>query len=598
MLACLEVFFFQVQLKSLDLKSNFLSPGDSHTLCSAGDPLDEKRNTIDRSIARLEESIRALKSRRNELSPISRLPVEILCNIFKFSEGRARRPDSWTNYSQVSQHWRTSALNAPELWTNIPLDYPRWAQEMLIRSKMANLTIRSKPSLKESAIETVKSCLYEMKRVEKIDFTAIPVFMLEEIFRDFPKSAPQLHTLCIRPHATGPAFSIDDDLLYDTENLRRVELINCVINWDSRLLTGLTRLNLQVSLKANSSIIQVLQALQRMPALTNLDLEDSIPNDLAGLLTYPVVDLPCLRALNVSSGVHALTTFLRHITFPNSALLNLTCEGKRSTQIDFPSFFSVLVTKFLSTLVIRSLSLRDLNYEQTHGFKFYLWTTASIQECFPFSQILPTQLQLVMTWPSSHFPSHDKALTCAFDAMGLPFLTQLQIFGLDYIDSQTWVKTFGKLPLLERVCLQSSAQSSFLEALVYKSNAAEKSKTAYLNVSFPKLRHLHLGEANFFNSSIDMLLDCLMERCERNAEIHTLRLDECSYLSADDVALLEEIVVDVDWDEIEQGFSGSDEDSEEHHSVGNARDIYDDDDVDDDSEVDWTPSASGLEIFW
>ena len=134
----------------------------SFTLCSAGDPLDEKRSIIDRSIARLEESIRALKSRRNELSPISRLPVEVLCNIFKFSldENRERGPESWTNFSQVSQHWRSSALNAPELWTNIPLNYPRWAQEMLIRSKMAKLTIRlrsiSSPSLDTSDPKLLK----------------------------------------------------------------------------------------------------------------------------------------------------------------------------------------------------------------------------------------------------------------------------------------------------------------------------------------------------------------------------------------------------------------------------------------------------------
>ena len=224
-------------------------------------------------------------------------------------------------------------------------------------------------------IETVRSCLYEMKRVEEIKFAGIPGSILEEIFRDFPKSAPQLHTLCIQPFS-GPAFSIDDDFFYDTENLRRVELMNCKISWDSRLLTGLTRLNLQISLKANSSIIQVLQALQRMPELTNLDLKDSIPNDSAGLFTYPVVDLPCLRALNISSGAGALTAILRHITFPNTALLTLTCKGNRSIQVDFSSFFSVLAMKFLSALVIRSLSLRVSNVEQTHGLEFCLWTTA------------------------------------------------------------------------------------------------------------------------------------------------------------------------------------------------------------------------------
>ena len=159
------------------------------------------------------------------------------------TESRARRPESWTNFSQVSQRWRTSALSAPQLWTNIPLSYPRWAQEMLIRSKMAKLTIRSRPSYESSdpkTIETVRSCLYEMNRVEEIKLTAFPGLILEDIFRELPKSAPQLHTLCLRPFSSGPAFSIHDDFLYDTENLQRVELTNCKISWNSRLLTGPT----------------------------------------------------------------------------------------------------------------------------------------------------------------------------------------------------------------------------------------------------------------------------------------------------------------------------------------------------------------------
>ena len=420
---------------------------------------------------------------------------------------------------------------------------------------MANLTIRSNTSLMTSdpkTIETVRSCLCEMKRVEEIKFAGIPGSILEEIFRDFPKSVPQLHTLCIQPFS-GPAFSIDDDFFYDTENLQRVELINCKISWDSPLLAGLTRLNLQNSLKPNSSIIQVLQALQRMPALTNLDLNNSIPNDSAGLFSYPTVDLPLLRALNISSGADALTAILRHITFPHSALLKLTCKENQSIQIGLSSIFSVLATKFLSNLVFRSLSFRVSNDKQTHShsLKFCLWTSAFI----PFSQISQSQLQLLMRWLTSQPHSYLEALTCAFDVINLSFLTQVQISTPDHIDSQTLVKTFGKLPLLERVCVQRSALCPFLEALVYKTMAAEESEEAYHSVSFPKLRYIHLEGTDFFTRRakvIDTLLDCLMERYERNAEVQVLRLDNCYDISSNEVERLKEIVVDVIWDGIEQ----------------------------------------------
>jgi hypothetical protein len=123
---------------------------------------------------------------------------------------------------------------------------------------MAKLTIRSGDTSNPKTIETVRSCLYEMNRAEEIKINMTPGSILEEVFRNLPKSAPQLHTLCIGSHwlvSDGVAFSIYEDFLYDTERLRHVELISCKLSWDSRLLTGLTRLSLEDSLMANSSII-------------------------------------------------------------------------------------------------------------------------------------------------------------------------------------------------------------------------------------------------------------------------------------------------------------------------------------------------------
>ena len=90
-----------------------------------------------------------------------------------------------------------------------------------------------------------------MDRVEEIQLSSYRALEeLEIIFRDSPKSAPQLHTLCIQLFSGAARFSIDEDFLEDTERLQSVELINCKISWDSRFLTGLTCLT---PLKANSS---------------------------------------------------------------------------------------------------------------------------------------------------------------------------------------------------------------------------------------------------------------------------------------------------------------------------------------------------------
>ena len=95
---------------------------------------------------------------------------------------------------------------------------------------------------------------------------------------------------------------------------------------------------------------------------------------------------------------------------------------------------------------------------------------------------------------------------------------------------------------------------------------------------FPKLRYIHLIGTDFFVTSsrkisIDMLLDYLMERCERNAEVQTLSLDDCNHISSDDIERLREIVVDVIWDGVE---GMADDDSSVMSTEPNERNIIDD----------------------
>ena len=597
-------------LYNLEIRSDiqsFFWPDATNALCSIDNPLDVARSVIDRDISRLEENIRVLKSRRNELAPISRLPPEVLCNIFSFIEtytgGQGWRPgpEAWVSFSRVSQHWRSLALSAPELWTNIPLNYPRWAEEMLRRSKMANLTIQvdfAYQSTHTRVLDSIKSCLSQMIRLEEIKISGAGGLTLARLFEDLPKSAPQLrafHMASLPVNMSGPAFTIHEDFLSDTERLKRVHLVKCKISWDSPLLTGLTHLTLHDSLKddGNSSIIQVLHALQRMPALANLDLENSIPHDSGGLSTYPVspvVQLPCLEVLRISSGVGAVTTVLRHITFPASVVLNLTCEETRSTQIDFSYFLSILAAKFLSSFIIRCLSLDDLPSVGAiqNGLRFQLWSRKTTQDFFQRSPPRP-RLELVLAWPNSALglQKYAKTLTAAFDTMNLRALTQLQLSTSLHIDSKTWLKTFGRLALLDRVRVKG-CPASFLDALIHTTKAAAKSLTAYYNVSFPKLRYICMDGTDFSNShlesiSLDKLRSRLMERYERNAEVQELRLEDCHHLMDKDIEGLEEIVVDVHWDGIEQGFS-DEYDSEERDYDNDGNTIYDDVDYYDDDD--------------
>ena len=65
--------------------------------------------------------------------------------------------------------------------------------------------------------------------------------------------------------------------------------------------------------------------------------------------------------------------------------------------------------------------------------------------------------------------------------------------------------------------------------------------------------------------SVNILLDCLMERCERNAEVQVLRLQHCYSISSEDVERLKEIVVNIIWDGFEQELEADASDLEEDY---------------------------------
>ena len=111
------------------------------------------------------DAVRALESQWNALSPISKLPPEILTSIFLFYKESYREASdmrdcslaekdatAWQSVSHVCQHWRAVALNCTTLWSIINLQIASRSDclsEFLLRSKNAPLTITEAELLKD-----------------------------------------------------------------------------------------------------------------------------------------------------------------------------------------------------------------------------------------------------------------------------------------------------------------------------------------------------------------------------------------------------------------------------------------------------------------
>ncbi|KAF8259748.1 hypothetical protein EI94DRAFT_1614380, partial [Lactarius quietus] len=106
---------------------------------------ENQQKAIDAEIKSLEESIHALKHRRNALAPISSLPTEIMASIFFLLRLPARyeEPDirDALCVTHVCHRWREISLDSPLFWSRVDFATvsPAGAMEILARAKMAPL---------------------------------------------------------------------------------------------------------------------------------------------------------------------------------------------------------------------------------------------------------------------------------------------------------------------------------------------------------------------------------------------------------------------------------------------------------------------------
>lgn len=128
------------------------------------DDLSQRKHLTRWAQAQIDEEIKArylpvcaLRAKRNALSPVSRLPDELLATVFilhacqnhisewakdtAFSIAPVRVPP-WVRVSYVCRRWRMVALGCPTLWTYVFFLSRKWMTVLLRRSQMAPLRVR------------------------------------------------------------------------------------------------------------------------------------------------------------------------------------------------------------------------------------------------------------------------------------------------------------------------------------------------------------------------------------------------------------------------------------------------------------------------
>jgi hypothetical protein len=320
-------------------------------------------------------------------------------------------------------------------------------------------------------------------------------------------------------------------------HLHRLELTNCSIPWESPLLCGLIHFRFSKSFsEIPIDVSQLLEALEKMLLLETLDLEGrlSIP-PIDTKRAVPLSHITSLRLHSTAEGAR----FLNHISFPASTSLELRCQlhsaNNHSTVCDvISSVWNGKGSKLLGRVQIQTLALLSM--------RLLGWTTSERTS-------KSAQIKVDLIWLDINDRTDDNVI---IDLCSALTLTGLRTLSMDYVNlsKATWLSAFGHLTSLQTLRFRGFHAFEFLSAL--STSLKENDDTGEIFLS--GLQGLWLHRINFNATShhpdyFGELQDCLMTRCHWNAGLQELYLRKCPGLYSDDVELLTEIVVDVDWSE-------------------------------------------------
>ncbi|TFK71274.1 hypothetical protein BDN72DRAFT_958197 [Pluteus cervinus] len=294
---------------------------DTIGLSLTGLTLDAAYAKIKVEIRRSRDHIRNLKHLHNSISPISRLPDELLCIIMDTSYRQCNKaPRTRLAFSWVCKHWRYVALGNPQLWRLIR-NYPpsingTYTQECIIRSKNLALEV----DLRSPPAEVLRLCLTQNHRIRSLSYT--PPVDTEGLQLNllWGRPVPQLSSLVLtRVSLSAKLF----DGIYPM--LKSLELTRCKFDWGFPLSASNTLTTLLISYPSRSIPGDLLaERLSKMPHLTDLRLTSCLEPETL-IATGHI--FRSLRSLYVRDfGLKLLVGFLANIEAPKLSSIHACIE--------------------------------------------------------------------------------------------------------------------------------------------------------------------------------------------------------------------------------------------------------------------------------
>jgi hypothetical protein len=318
------------------------------------------------SLVRDGHHARSLRSYRNSLAPVSRLPHILLTEIFILlhqslpNSTLALRSPTCLHISHVCRAWRDSALQCPLLWTDILFHPPDWTPIMLERARTAPLKVEiqaDRPNITNSGF--VSSVRLALSHIHHIRYLCI---LQSDRFCDlgnllsplFTGSPDVLEVLMVSSREVVPNYIYPS--MENAPCLRRLILNSCHINWQRFSSVGnLTYLFLQdIPIGSRPSVEDILTLLQAMTKLETLSLINTISELPSNIRTLPPNDIAPIRLehlfyLCLKGFVLDCANIMRHFVLPRCRNLIMDAATRwhiPEVALAIPPLANIISSKF------------------------------------------------------------------------------------------------------------------------------------------------------------------------------------------------------------------------------------------------------------
>lgn len=503
----------------------------------------------------LQRQIHELKTRRNTYAPISKLPDDVLLEIFALTQ--IIYPDSqwYREVTHICRRWRDIAIDAPTLWTNPPLLLHHFSILMLERSKSADLTIYMEYGTQYRTIKKVLECI---GRIEKLELS-LEMDLLDNtrnLLASCRQPASRLRRLLL--HCLSDDISWDSRLLFSLSTfcqlhlLRELEITNVIFDWNILPLLNLKDLKIyDISSPSRISIQKLLDSLRQMPDLRRLHIPLSqallLAPSATEICSVARVKLPRLTHLELrDSNMGYVQWFLRKTTLPRLHRMMLS-PPPRTAINTLDRDTSQIAQIFASSVVGGNFGTFDsLDLYSTH---FHLnmtdqrdfdaddmdWEDERPHVHFQMREDLNAGRLFVQT-------SVDILLLCHAN---LSCLVELKLEELSMTQDELF-RLSTVLCSVQKIEIFRSSITSLAFINVLAMLPANHPSEVNKYIPFPSLKVVEFSVIDFAADALmfEALRDSLMLRYEYGVAIPRLELFEC-WISSRQFALLKEIVVKV-----------------------------------------------------